>query len=391
MVHQRQARPYVFILMPFNAEFHDTYESGIKLACKAAGVACERVDDQSFDETILQRILGQIRKADAIVADMSGRNPNVFYEVGYAHALQKRVILLTRDAADIPFDLKHHQHIVYEGKSFLLRERLTKKLKWCFQTPMPDIDFQSDRPIIRRITRILEQVAKTVSTRSSLGPLLKNVLEEMTEILDAEVCSIFLNDPKEPDVIRCVAGSGFAEAIVGKAEYRSGEGLTGKIFSSGQTRIVGSREELQRTDKDIGWLGKWDHIQWAAYGGKSQFRNCIAAPLKIGDKPIGIIKVENKRAGTFTKDDVDILEAITTGVLSMAIHNARLRQDVTAVQLKIEELQKSKDFSQKNLNQLAKEIVSLPTEDRSGIVALITNLAAPWAKILLKIIASLLL
>ena len=46
---------------------------------------------------------------------MTGRNANVFYEVGYAHALGKIVLLLTKNADDIPFDLKHHQHIVYGG------------------------------------------------------------------------------------------------------------------------------------------------------------------------------------------------------------------------------------------------------------------------------------
>ena len=44
---------------------------------------------------------------------MTGRNPNVFYETGYAHALGKHVILLTQEAKDIPFDLKHYQHIIY--------------------------------------------------------------------------------------------------------------------------------------------------------------------------------------------------------------------------------------------------------------------------------------
>jgi hypothetical protein len=46
---------------------------------------------------------------------MSGRNPNVFYELGYAHAKNKVCLLLTKDATDIPFDLKHHRHIVYRS------------------------------------------------------------------------------------------------------------------------------------------------------------------------------------------------------------------------------------------------------------------------------------
>ena len=76
----------------------------------------QRVDEQVFHrEAILQQIYNQIEAADFIIADMSGRNPNVFYEVGYGHAKEKLCILLTRDANDIPFDLKHHRHIVYSS------------------------------------------------------------------------------------------------------------------------------------------------------------------------------------------------------------------------------------------------------------------------------------
>jgi hypothetical protein len=61
---------------------------------------------------------------------MTGRNPNVFYEVGYAHALGKIVVLLTQDVNDIPFDFKHRQHIVYGGQIDTLRKELSAKLQW---------------------------------------------------------------------------------------------------------------------------------------------------------------------------------------------------------------------------------------------------------------------
>lgn len=108
--------------MPFDKEFDDTYKLGIRPACDEAGAYCERLDEQIFDERMLDRIYNQISKADMLVADMSDRNPNVFYEVGYAHALGKRVILLTKSGGDIPFDLKQHFHIVYENISSLKDE-----------------------------------------------------------------------------------------------------------------------------------------------------------------------------------------------------------------------------------------------------------------------------
>lgn len=121
---------FCFVLMPFSTEFEDIYEYGIKECCKNTGCYCERVDEQIFHGTVLERIYNQISKADLILADMSGKSPNVFYEVGYAHALNKPTILLTTDADDIPFDLKHYPHIIYEGKISVVREELPKRLRW---------------------------------------------------------------------------------------------------------------------------------------------------------------------------------------------------------------------------------------------------------------------
>ena len=123
-------KPFVFVLMPFDVEFNDIYKFGIKGAAEDVGAYAERVDEQIFTEGILERIFNQISKADVIVADMTGRNPNVFYEVGYAHALGKIVLLLTQNADDIPFDLKHRPHTVYAGQIDILREELTQKLNW---------------------------------------------------------------------------------------------------------------------------------------------------------------------------------------------------------------------------------------------------------------------
>ena len=128
-------KSFVFVLMPFRDEFDDTYILGIKAACEAAGTYCERVDEQFYQGRILDRIYNQIAKADIIISDMSGRNPNVFYETGYTHALGKQVILLTQDAGDILFDLKDYPHIVY-GKSILtLKLELEKRVRWCVDNP----------------------------------------------------------------------------------------------------------------------------------------------------------------------------------------------------------------------------------------------------------------
>lgn len=124
------SKPFAFVLMPFDSAFDDVYRLGVKAAAEEQGIFAERVDEQIFhNQGILSRIYDQIKAADVIIADMTGQNPNVFYEVGYAHALEKTCVLLTADAADIPFDMKHHRHIVYGSSILTLRERLIKDLE----------------------------------------------------------------------------------------------------------------------------------------------------------------------------------------------------------------------------------------------------------------------
>jgi len=123
-------KPFAFVLMPFAADFDDIYKLGIQATAVENGVVAERVDEQIYNETMLERIYRQIDAADFIIADLSGKNPNVFYEIGYAHAKQKPCILLTQQTQDIPFDLKHHRHLVYDGKIQRLRDLLGPEIQW---------------------------------------------------------------------------------------------------------------------------------------------------------------------------------------------------------------------------------------------------------------------
>ncbi len=129
-------KPFVFVLMPFDRAFDDVYKLAIRPACKAAGTYCERVDDQIFTENIVERIWNQIAKAEIIVSDMTGKNPNVFYETGYAHALGKQTVLLTQNTEDIPFDLKQLTHVKYDRHDLKrLKTDLQKRIKYLAKHP----------------------------------------------------------------------------------------------------------------------------------------------------------------------------------------------------------------------------------------------------------------
>jgi hypothetical protein len=108
------AAPYhFFVVMPFAQELDDIYHLGIRETVLTLGGVCERADEIRYTGGILEKIYDSIRTASVIIAEVSVPNPNVFYEIGYAHALGKPVVLLTRDISNSPFDLRGYNHIVY--------------------------------------------------------------------------------------------------------------------------------------------------------------------------------------------------------------------------------------------------------------------------------------
>lgn len=105
-----------FIVMPFGVEsLGIVYEDFVKpVLADRCKLRPERGDDVFGSNVIMDDIAKSIRRAKLIVADLTGRNPNVFYEVGIAHALNKQVLLMTQSIDDVPFDLRHRRALVYE-------------------------------------------------------------------------------------------------------------------------------------------------------------------------------------------------------------------------------------------------------------------------------------
>ena len=104
----------VFVVMPFGGEFNEIYTNHIKPICRERKVTCLRGDELSGSDIIVSEIYQLIKNAGLIVADCTGRNPNVCYELGIAHTIGKDCVLFTRDISDAPFDLKHLRHYIYQ-------------------------------------------------------------------------------------------------------------------------------------------------------------------------------------------------------------------------------------------------------------------------------------
>jgi len=105
--------PSVFVVMPFESNLQDVYEDHIKKAVKLAGLDAGRADDFFTAGDIMKKIWSAIHASEWVIADCTGRSPNVFYEVGIAHAIGRETILITQNLDDIPFDLRRLEVIHY--------------------------------------------------------------------------------------------------------------------------------------------------------------------------------------------------------------------------------------------------------------------------------------
>jgi len=117
----------VFVVMPFSETWsNETYDI-IKEVCNNLDVSLNRADEILGSKSIYNDIITNIIESDIIIADITVKNANVFYELGYAHALKKNVILIRQPHDNVPFDIAQFRYIEYE-LSFKKAKEFQKRL-----------------------------------------------------------------------------------------------------------------------------------------------------------------------------------------------------------------------------------------------------------------------
>ena len=118
-----------FVMMPFGPPLGGYYESVYRPAIEKAGLQPIRADAEIFGAgKIMDQIWSGIRTAKVLVAQLTQRNPNVFYELGLAHALKKPVVLVSSNESDVPFDLHHIRVIYYDVSDPFWGQKLIAKV-----------------------------------------------------------------------------------------------------------------------------------------------------------------------------------------------------------------------------------------------------------------------
>ena len=120
-------KQHVFVAMPYDEEMEDVYELGIQPVVNGAGCLCERCDRSAFTGDVLDRIKHNISSATVVVADVTGANPNVYLEVGYAWGKSVPTLLLAKKGVELEFDARTQRCVFYTNITNL-RKQLTELL-----------------------------------------------------------------------------------------------------------------------------------------------------------------------------------------------------------------------------------------------------------------------
>lgn len=127
----------VFVLTPFNEKYKTQYDT-IRDVVTNLGFRCTKGDDSNVSSNILGHIIQQISKSRIVIANISGRNPNVFYELGIAHALGKPVLIVSESLTDIPFDINSSRILAFENEAELSERLVNWLIHTLANSPIPE-------------------------------------------------------------------------------------------------------------------------------------------------------------------------------------------------------------------------------------------------------------
>lgn len=111
----KKVKPKAFVVMQFTSPYNELYEDVIRKVCEDFDLNVIRADETYGPGLIIADIVKQIYESRLIIAEISPSNPNVFYEVGYAHALNKPAILIAEKGTKLPFDVSPFRTLFYEN------------------------------------------------------------------------------------------------------------------------------------------------------------------------------------------------------------------------------------------------------------------------------------
>ncbi len=246
--NQRLITKKCFVLSPFSSPFNEYYKGVLAPAIRAADLEPIRADDVYGPVPIINDIVEGIRNSVSLVADVTGRNPNVNYELGLAHAFGRPVVIISQSIEDIPFDYRHLRVVIYD-------------------TGQKDWESKLQTSIINNLKN-----AKTF--RPSLSPMLGVPASDST----IGVCGLYEGDTRdfENSLLEAISRSqeiivfiGWGLAFIAaqnrtltnalKDHLRAAPKLVAKILMADPAHpgLIARLQEEERVQKEVGIINNW--------------------------------------------------------------------------------------------------------------------------------------
>ncbi|MCX6904332.1 MAG: hypothetical protein NTW03_12815 [Verrucomicrobia bacterium] len=132
----KDSKPVCFVIMPIgkdgssdNQKYKTVYELIIKKSVEEAGFQCERADEIPEYGPIPDQVKKRLESAELVVADLSGRNPNVFYELGFRHALRRPTMSIADNLDGLPFDVATYRTVQYRLDDLRLADKCREAIR----------------------------------------------------------------------------------------------------------------------------------------------------------------------------------------------------------------------------------------------------------------------
>ncbi len=201
-----------FVLMPFIDGYREIYTEVYRPVCSKNGIDCWRVDELSRPGSITRDIVEGILDADIVIADLTSRNPNVFYELGIAHSVGNKTIMTAQSMSDVPFDIANYRVLFYE-QSISGSKKLANELEKAIHELLAALD---------RTNNPLQEV---LSQRSTLGVRRKTPLAKYVNLADlparlrqwlSQENVVYAEDVANIDVAKMAETPGLGKVALGK-------------------------------------------------------------------------------------------------------------------------------------------------------------------------------
>lgn len=162
-----------FVVSPIGKEGSDIRKNAdylfkfiLKPICDMCELECIRCDHIQQSDVITSTIIDHLKNSELVIADMTGHNPNVFYEIGFRYAINKPIIQMITKKESIPFDLGATRTIDYDLQDLADVDKVRETLKnfinnaLKFDTKIEEDNYKDDSElIIERLDKIQDQIA----------------------------------------------------------------------------------------------------------------------------------------------------------------------------------------------------------------------------------------